>query len=207
MGFIKNLFKYRKVVKLKSGFAVGYHINSDKKDLLYDGEVVEQNINGVSDNILRTSNDKSPLFLVKTEVLDCKVYDRFGNSLYNNLRDAVKNGEVELTEVQGVNQYKLVRGNESALFIPQKGFISDFFKSISEPDERGLRKVTETDLTTRLRGNVASKALSYYINEVGEKVSPEFVEEVNAGEYKIFWAPNNKEIMYDYIYKYDQESG
>ena len=236
MGFIKNLIKYDKIEKLKAGFAIGYVRGKASQDLLKDGKLIQEDIKGVSNNMFRwvkgfnesvflvkkndplnPNHDENGNFLYKDgkwePSYDYAIINRLGDVELESLNNAVSCGDIkeDLVDFNGtdkIKQYVLDRGTTGkALLIPSRNYVSDFFKEISEPDENGLRKVTETDLETRLKGYVSSRALSYYLNEVGERISPEFVSEVDAGEYKIFWAPNNKEMLYDYIYKYDQETG
>ena len=205
MGFIKNLFKYEKIKNLKAGFAIGYHRNSSKKDLLKDGNIFEENIIDVTNNLYRkTKNERVGMFLVQKENSDFKAFDDFGGIYFESLEEAVLNGEIQQTNLpfvpgQNIKQYIIKRNNEYILIIPSRGYVSDWFKEISGPDEFGRRKVTESDLDTRLKKIPAGRNLSYYVNDVGERVSPKFVSEVDAGDYVILWAPDDKEQMLDYI--------
>jgi len=229
MGFFKNLFKYEKIENLKAGFAVGYHRNSSKKDLLKNGMVVAENICSVSNNMLRNVRDfNESIFLIKKEdpqnpihdkegnflykdgnwepEHDYMVIDRSGNICFESLNKTVRMGAIkeDLVDFDNggskIKQYVFQRdANNFSLFIPSRGYVSDWFKEISEPDELGRRKVTESDLETRLKQIPSGRNLSYYVNDVGERVSPKFVSEVDAGDYVILWVPDDKEQMYDYI--------
>ncbi len=229
MGFIKNFFKYDKIEWLKAGYAIGHVRGKATKDLLKNGKVLEENICSVSNNMLRNVRDfNESIFLVRKEdaqrpnrdeegnflykdgkwepYYDYTIIDRQGNVIFKSLNEVVRLGGIKEDLVNfdnsnaKIKQYVFQRGSNSfALLIPSRHYVSDWFKEIGEPDEQGRRKVTESDLDTRLKQIPAGRNLSYYINEVGERVSPQFVSEVDAGDYVILWAPDDQENMYDYI--------
>lgn len=217
MGFIKNLFKYDKINNLKAGFAIGYVRGKATKDLLKNGKVVAENISSVSNNMQRNRGFNESIFLVGKEDklykdgkfkpdYDYMIIDRSGNVCLESLNKAVRLGAIkeDLVDFDNggakIKQYVLQQNAHNfSLLIPSRGYVSDWFKEISEPDEQGIRKVTESDLDTRLKKIPAGRNLSYYVNDVGERVSPKFVSEVDAGDYVILWAPDDKEQMHDYI--------
>jgi len=229
MGFFKNLFKYEKIENLKAGFAIGYVRGKSTKDLLKNGKLVAENICSVSNNMLKNVRDfNESIFLIKKEdsknpihdkegnflykdgnwepEYDYMVIDRSGNICFESLNKTVRMGAIKEDLVDFDNGGSKIKqyvfqsdANNFSLLIPSRGYVSDWFKAISEPDELGRRKVTESDLETRLKQIPSGRNLSYYVNDVGERVSPQFVSEVDAGDYVILWAPDDKEQMYDYI--------
>ena len=229
MGFISNLFKFDRVKKLKGGFAIARYRNSASEALLKDGKILEKIVLDVSNNMIRNADgERVSLFLVKKYNYDKAshydkngnflykesknepdynyvVYDGQGNKIFDNLNKAansglVKRDLVKFDDENDVEQYIIEKDKNFVLMIPQRQFVSEEFKFISEPDEQGRRKVTETDLEARQSGR---RNLSYYIDGLGERVSPKFLSEDDAGNYKIFFIPEGNDVAFDYIYDQD----
>jgi len=193
MGFITNVvnkFKFKSVQKIDGAnqLSVGTFENG-KLALLKNGKVVDEDLVRIATEFLGAENSSSEFFLAETDEGDYRLYDTTGDVLVISFKNPTEDF-FEVKEEKGFYTVNLFDMGTIAV-VPSRMFVTEKYSFIDEENEEGVRLVAKSDMYNDFQS-------FYYVDGSFFKVSPEFVEEQDFGDFKILSVLEGNETV-DYI--------
>ena len=194
MGLIRNIankFKFKSVtpIEFSEKLSVGEY-ETGRLALLNKGKIVADDLVWVGGESLRFTGCNSEMFLAETIEGDYRVYDKHGNEIV----DSLKNPGDDFVEVSQEDNIYVINMFDAAkiVAVPGEKLLSEALSFVDSVDKNGKRLVTKFDLDGRFQP-------SYYVDKDFVKVSPEFVEEQDFGDFKILSVVKTTTQTKDYI--------